>query len=111
MLDLFLNPLLLNEAFQVGAQNSQVPVNNTGYFLTAIAALASALIYFVKRNESVIAKFDEERAKMYAEQKSLMRESIEAKNNLTSAITEMSLMHRDQHRATMEMLSQINAKT
>lgn len=111
MFALLLSPLLLNEAFQVGAQSGPEQVSNTGYFLSAIAALVAALVYMVKRNESVIAKFDEERARVYADQKAMMRESIEAKNNLTSAINEMSLMHRDQHRATMELLNHINAKT
>jgi len=111
MLDLFLSPLLANEAFQAGVQASQSQVSDTGYFLAAIASLATALIYMVKRNESMIAKFDKERERFYEDQKTLQREGIEAKNRLTSAINEMSIMNRDQHRATMELLSHINSKS
>ena len=111
MLDLFLSPLLANDAFQASVQSGQSQVSDTGYFITAIASLVAALVYMVKRNESMIAKFDKERERLYEDQKVLQREGIEAKSRLTSAINEMSLMSRDQHRATMELLSHINAKT
>jgi hypothetical protein len=113
-----LNLLLLNEAFQVGAQPGHEEVSNIGYYIAAIMALGAALAYLFKRYEAVTERFNEERERTFKEIGGMIREatgaikeSAEAKNRLSSSIDNLNRDSQDRHRATMQMLEHINSKT
>jgi hypothetical protein len=87
--------LLQNVAFQAATETAQINDVSSIYLLTAIGALASALVYMFHRYEVLSKKIEV-----------LIRENIESKHELSEAIRSLNRDAEERHRSMERLWSE-----